>query len=479
MADLYQATLPGSAYSAIPGFYLLWGSGTGFGALPASWFPEGYSASQRTLSEVRVTQSGGVEVSIGSGAPGQNLLESVRPDLALRLTTPHAALTVTGIGGTGASADTADPYIWTPDNVADAIAFYNAIVNRRNVACDITIQFANNDLDVGITLERPWYQNVARARPLDVGITLDRPRYQNVARARPLEVGVELARPFDSQNRPRPLQVGVELVRPHHREVPVPRPLEVGITLERAGAIDFARLRPLEVGITLERAGAIDFARPRPLDVGITLRRPDALRRFAPLPLDVGITLDRPRHREIPVPLPLEVAVALATPYRPYTRTAPRDAGAKWRRAMAALAPDVVVVEAMEISHPMADDLIRIVNDTEGHVIDDEDFAPIRFGARLGSDVEGEAPRAQIEIGNVGRELTEWVERLDGGAGGTVRLLEVSLYQVPIIEWEVRLRVESIRIGTPHVQLLLGMPRLGETPAVAARHDDRRSPGLS
>ena len=158
--------------------------------------------------------------------------------------------------------------------------------------------------------------------------------------------------------------------------------------------------------------------------------------------------------------------------------TAPRDADARWRRAVASLAPDVLLVEAAEITHPDVPDPIRIVNDVAEQVIEGHRYAPLRWRSRLVSDVEGEVPRAEIELDNVGTPLTEWVHAAEGGAGARLRVMGVSLGTPPEVEWELALRVHSVTLDPDRVRARLGYLRVRDLPAVVARHDSTRSPGI-
>ena len=157
---------------------------------------------------------------------------------------------------------------------------------------------------------------------------------------------------------------------------------------------------------------------------------------------------------------------------------APRDADARWRRAAASLSPDLVLVAAMEITHPSIDEPIRAVNDGEQRTIEGEIYAPLRFSARLVSDVEGEVPRAEITMDNVGYGLTRWLHATNGGNDARVRFMEVSIGDAARVEWELSLRTHSMHAGERIVRAVIGFPRLHDLPAVVVRHDQARSPGL-
>ena len=160
--------------------------------------------------------------------------------------------------------------------------------------------------------------------------------------------------------------------------------------------------------------------------------------------------------------------------------TAPRDANERWRRAVESLAPSLVVVPALAISHPDAPATIRIIRDTSERVIEGERYAPVRFDGRLVTDIEGEPPHAEIRIVNVGWEITRWIETSGGGYGAAVRVMEASIAAdgSAVVEWELHLRALSITADQAEVRARVGYTRLDWLPAVVARHDQRRSPGL-
>lgn len=160
--------------------------------------------------------------------------------------------------------------------------------------------------------------------------------------------------------------------------------------------------------------------------------------------------------------------------------TAPRDASANWHRAATALSPKTLLVSALEITHPAVPDPVRAVNDTVEREIEGNTYPAVRFQPRLADDVEGRAPRAELAIDNVGHVLTQWVELSDGGAGARMRMMEVSVSppDPPVVEWELTLTAESMRVGRDRVSARIGFPSFRGRAAVIARHDPDRSPGL-
>lgn len=137
--------------------------------------------------------------------------------------------------------------------------------------------------------------------------------------------------------------------------------------------------------------------------------------------------------------------------------------------------PEAPVLTALEITHPDVAAPVRAVNDTQSHRIDNNDFVAARFSARLADDADGQAPRAELVIDNVGNVLTQWVELSDGGNGATVKLMQIVDNEV---EWSVELDVVGMQVSTQSVTARLGFDPMLHRPAVQIRHDPDHSPGL-
>ena len=147
----------------------------------------------------------------------------------------------------------------------------------------------------------------------------------------------------------------------------------------------------------------------------------------------------------------------------------------KFDQASRAGTPEAVTVTALEIRHPDIAAPARAVNDTAQHTIDGVIFPPARFSARLADDADGQAPRAELAIDNVGDVLTQWIELSDGGNGAVVKLMQVVDGEV---EWSVELDVVGMRVSTQSVTARLGFDPMLHRPAVQIRHDPDHSPGL-
>ena len=155
-----------------------------------------------------------------------------------------------------------------------------------------------------------------------------------------------------------------------------------------------------------------------------------------------------------------------------------RPADIRYQHALREAAPADRLLTALEISHPAIAQPVRVINDTQGRAIEGNDYVALRFDARLADDIAGQAPQAELAIDNVGRALTQWIEATGGGAGASVRVMQVLDIDDPPVEWEVTLDVAGMAVDQERVTARLGFDPLLGRAAVTLRHDPQTSPGL-
>ena len=155
----------------------------------------------------------------------------------------------------------------------------------------------------------------------------------------------------------------------------------------------------------------------------------------------------------------------------------------RWERMVRAVSPKDVVLTALDVTHPSISSTIRIINDTQQHVIGGEIYYPLRFEPVLADSTDGKAPSARIRLDNVGRQLTQWIEAAGGGFGAQVRVFQITAApgvvpeDDPHIEWSITMEADSIDYDAESVSVRLGFAGLLDQPAVQIRHDPVVSPG--
>ena len=153
------------------------------------------------------------------------------------------------------------------------------------------------------------------------------------------------------------------------------------------------------------------------------------------------------------------------------------DDDERFKRAQRELSPDDVILTAIEITHPDLTSPVRVVNDQVDRTIGGETYVALRFDARLADDVEGQVPRAELVVDNVGRPLVQWIEAAGGAAGATVRVLQF-IAGVDDPEWDVTVKAAEIHVGQTQIRITLGYEFLLGRRAVRVRHDPETSPGI-
>ncbi len=150
----------------------------------------------------------------------------------------------------------------------------------------------------------------------------------------------------------------------------------------------------------------------------------------------------------------------------------------RYRRALGAVSSSDVAVVLLEIDHPDMPEPARVVRDTADLVSNGNLFVAAAFDFTLPDDRGSQAPRAQIVIDNVGRELMAWVEASRGGRGAELRLMVVLRATPDVLEVDYRLGLESLKVDQVKVVGELGFGNLLDLPAVALRYDPATAPGL-
>ena len=138
---------------------------------------------------------------------------------------------------------------------------------------------------------------------------------------------------------------------------------------------------------------------------------------------------------------------------------------------------------AVVIYHADLEEPIRLVADNQDMEIGGYTYTALAFRAVPPSFEEGETPKAILEIDNIGRELTRWVEMTGGGRGANMEVMGV--YRDPFkVEightiWTLpALPVGISEITNQSIQLQLAYRTGRSRPGIKIRHDPTESPGL-
>lgn len=148
------------------------------------------------------------------------------------------------------------------------------------------------------------------------------------------------------------------------------------------------------------------------------------------------------------------------------------------RQNINATSADEPLLVLLEIAHPALAIPVRVVNDTQDITVGGELFQACPFSISLPDDVDQQLPQAKLEIDNIGRELTQWLEASGGGQGATCRIIQLLRSSSDIIEFDITMDLTGINVTQMTVSGQLGFVDTLNQPAVAERYDPLTAPGL-
>lgn len=123
-------------------------------------------------------------------------------------------------------------------------------------------------------------------------------------------------------------------------------------------------------------------------------------------------------------------------------------------------------------------DTIRLVSDTRDCTSRGQVYLGLPFAWTLPEEAAGEVGRAQVQIDNVGRELTAELERLPPGAE-LVATLEVVCRATPdVVDMSFTAPMSGLQATPLSITATVGEGDLMRLPAVDVRFDPFTAPGL-
>jgi len=132
----------------------------------------------------------------------------------------------------------------------------------------------------------------------------------------------------------------------------------------------------------------------------------------------------------------------------------------------------------LAITAPSFVDTLRIVNDTQNWTSGGVEYIGFPFGFKLPEDVSGQTPRAQLVIDNVGRGMTEDLERLQPGELVTARLMITDRADPDVIEADYFLPMTQVSVNAQTATAQCGVDFLMRQQAVQLRANPFTLPGI-
>lgn len=131
----------------------------------------------------------------------------------------------------------------------------------------------------------------------------------------------------------------------------------------------------------------------------------------------------------------------------------------------------------LKLEHPsMA--TAYVVNDTRSWTIGATTWVGLPFRFKLPNEASGQAPRATLEIDNVGRELTAELEGLPVGGALQGTFYLVSRSTPTVVDFSFSAPLSGVVVTMATVSATLGADDELRAPAVKLRYDQQTAPAL-
>lgn len=148
------------------------------------------------------------------------------------------------------------------------------------------------------------------------------------------------------------------------------------------------------------------------------------------------------------------------------------------RQNLLATSADEPFLILLEITHSALVTPIRVVNDVQNIVVGGNTFTAMPFRVNLPDDVKGQIPQATLEVDNIGRELTQWLEVSGGGQGAKCKIMQVMRSDANTVEFSITLDLTNLSITNEIVSGQLGFVNTLGQVSTTVNFTPATAPGL-
>ena len=121
---------------------------------------------------------------------------------------------------------------------------------------------------------------------------------------------------------------------------------------------------------------------------------------------------------------------------------------------------------------------IYVVSDSQNWTIGGNEYIALPFRVKPPNNVQGESPRAQLQIDNVGRELSALLEDMPVGGAITATISVASRATPEINEYEFVSQLSNVILNTSTMTATMGPDETLRQTSVRIRFDPATTPGL-
>lgn len=135
-------------------------------------------------------------------------------------------------------------------------------------------------------------------------------------------------------------------------------------------------------------------------------------------------------------------------------------------------------IELLEITNPSFSEPMRICNDVQDCVSQGVSYIALPFGFTLPEDVSGQAPRMRLAMDNVGRGITDELERLIPGSTTMAKLIIVARDTPDVHEHVFWLPLVDVTVTATSAQATASVDELMRRSACRQIADPFTLPGI-
>jgi len=148
------------------------------------------------------------------------------------------------------------------------------------------------------------------------------------------------------------------------------------------------------------------------------------------------------------------------------------------RKEVSKVNADNLPVTLLEIDHVDLPVPVRVINDRTDIQFETNTYTALGFNIVLPDDLTKGLPRAALSIDNVGKELVQWLEDSNGGAGTTVRIIQILRSDLLTAEYDITMGLSNIAVTAATVTGQLGFDDLLNVPGVPLIYTPKVAPGI-
>lgn len=131
----------------------------------------------------------------------------------------------------------------------------------------------------------------------------------------------------------------------------------------------------------------------------------------------------------------------------------------------------------LKIEHPFLTNPVFLINDNQDFVLNGDTYLAMGFTVKRQNDIQGELPKVQLTIQNVGRSLVKWVDSSGGGRNAKITVL-LARRSAQIVEEEIEFGVSNVSIDDNAVVFTLIIQNNLIKRAIRWVYDTVHAPGL-